>query len=177
MEPPDLFDDPRITATGLFTEAFTGLSARFAAQYAEHGLSSVEFEVLLRLARSPGRQLRMTDLAAQTSLSTSGITRVVDRLERDGLVRRTACPTDRRSSYTVITEAGLARLEEVLPGHLELVDRWFTGQLDAESLEAMLSALRTVRDAVRPEATAGAAGGNSDRASARGYTTSGSRRR
>ena len=90
----------------------------------------------MRLARSPGHRLRMTDLAAQTSLSTSGVTRVVDRMERDGLVRREACPSDRRSSYAVITDAGLTRLEEVLPGHLELIEQWFIGRLLAEQLTA-----------------------------------------
>jgi len=152
----DLFDDPRITAAGLLTEAYTGLTARFAAQYAEHNLSIVEFEVLLRLARSPGQRLRMTDLAAQTSLSTSGVTRVIDRLERDRLVVRTACPTDRRSSYAVITESGLGRLRDVLPGHLELIERWFTGVLSGRELDAVLHGLRAIRDGVRPEATAGA---------------------
>lgn len=151
----NLFDDPRITAVGLFVEAHSGLAARFTAQFAEHGLSIVEFEVLMRLARSPGHELRMSDLAAQTTLSTSGVTRVVDRLDRDGLVRRRACPTDRRSSYAVVTAAGLRRLEEVLPGHLEQIERWFTGQLRPEQLDALLEALRTVRDAVRPDATAG----------------------
>lgn len=151
-----LFDDPRITATGLLAEAFTGLNARFAAQFAEHGLSPVEFEVILRLARSSGRRLRMTDLAAQTSLSTSGVTRVVDRLERDGLVQRVACPTDRRSWYAVLTEAGVTRLQGVLPGHLELIERWFTGLLTESQLTALLEALRVVRDAVRPEAAFGA---------------------
>jgi len=149
------FDDPRITAIGLLAEAFTGLNARFAAQFAEHGLSAVEFELALRLARSPGRQLRMTDLAAQTSLSTSGVTRVVDRLERDGLVQRVACPTDRRSWYAVLTEAGVTRLREVLPGHLELIERWFTGLLTEAQLTALLDGLRVVRDAVRPEAASG----------------------
>jgi DNA-binding MarR family transcriptional regulator len=154
----DLFDDPRITAVGLFAEAFAGVTARLAAQLAEHGLSGVEFEVLLRLVRSPDSNLRMTDLAAQTSLSTSGVTRVVDRLERDGLVRRRSCETDRRISYAVITESGVARLRAVVPGHLELVERWFTGLLTNRQLNAVLRALRTVRDAVRPEATAGAGG-------------------
>lgn len=151
-------DDPRFTAFGLFAEAFTGLTARFAAQFEEHGLSAVEFEVLLRLARSPGCRLRMTDLAGQTSLSTSGVTRVVDRMDRDGLVRREACPSDRRSSYAVITPAGRTRLDEVLPGHLALVQQWFIGQLTPEQLDAMLRSLRTIRDAVNPCATAGAAG-------------------
>lgn len=152
----NLFDDPRITAMGLFAEAFTGLSARLAVQLAEHGLSNVEFEVLIRLARSPQQQLRMTDLAAQTSLSTSGVTRVVDRMERDGLLCRSACPTDRRSWYAVITKSGLARLEGTLPGHLELIEEWFTGRLPGEQLDDVLAGLRVVRDAVRPDATAGA---------------------
>lgn len=152
----NLFDDERITAFGLFAEAYAGLSSRFAAQFAEHGLSTVEFEVLIRLARSADHQLRMTDLAAQTSLSTSGVTRVVDRMERDGLVYRRACPTDRRSSYTVVSDAGLARLAETLPGHLGLIEQWFTGQLSEAQLKALLDGLRTVRDAVSPGATSGA---------------------
>jgi DNA-binding MarR family transcriptional regulator len=99
----------------------------------------------------------MTDLAGQTSLSTSGVTRVVDRMDRDQLVRREACASDRRSSYAVITEAGLRRLEEVLPGHLELVQQWFIGQLSPAQLEQMLESLRRIRDAVNPCATAGSA--------------------
>jgi DNA-binding MarR family transcriptional regulator len=141
---------------GLFTEAFTGLTARVSEQLAGHGVSIVEFEVLIRLGRSPQGQLRMTDLAAQTQLTTSGITRVVDRLERTGLVCREACPTDRRSSFAVITDAGRARMEEVLPGHIELIEHWFTGRLTPDQLAQMLDALRVVRDAVRPGATSGA---------------------
>ncbi|MCI0689974.1 MAG: hypothetical protein L0Y54_22465, partial [Sporichthyaceae bacterium] len=83
-------------------------------------------------------------------------TRVVDRLERDHLVERRACPTDRRGSLAAITEAGLARLDAVLPGHLDLVEKWFTSQLSEADLEALLFSLRTIRDGVRPEATAGA---------------------
>jgi len=150
-----MLDDPRITAMGLFVEAYTGINARFTAQFAEHGLGPVDFEVLMRLARSHGGELRMTDLAAQTGLSTSGVTRVVDRLERDGLAKRRACPTDRRGAFTVITDAGQARLVEVLPAHLQLIDQWFTGLLAPDQLEQVLGALRVIRDAVRPEATTG----------------------
>lgn len=153
-----MLEDPRITAMGLFVEAYSGLNARLNVQFAEHGLGNVDFEVLVRLARSPGGQLRMTDLAAQTGLSTSGVTRVVDRLERDGLATRRACPTDRRGSFTVIAPAGLAKMHEVLPGHLALIDEWFTGRLSPEELTALLSGLRRIRDAVRPEATSGVVG-------------------
>jgi MarR family 2-MHQ and catechol resistance regulon transcriptional repressor len=151
-----LVDDPRITAIGMLIETTHGLEARLEKQYAEHNLSAAEFEVLLRLARTPSQALRMTDLAAQTQLTTSGITRVIDRLERDKLVVRRACATDRRGSFATITNAGLTRLGAVLPGHLALVDLWFTSQLKPAELTALLASLRTVRDAVRPEATAGA---------------------
>jgi DNA-binding MarR family transcriptional regulator len=148
-------DDPRITAMGLLSEAYLGLSAKLACQIAEHDLSPIEFELLLRLGRSPDGQLRMTDLAAQTSLTASGVTRVVDRLERDGLVTRIACPSDRRSLYSVITQSGRARLESVLPGHVELIEKWLTGRLTPDALDALLSGLRRVRDGVRPGAEAG----------------------
>ncbi|MEU4692085.1 MarR family transcriptional regulator [Actinoplanes sp. NPDC023714] len=148
-------DDPRLTAIGLLAETYTGLMNRLAAQFDEHRLSPVEFEVLMRLARTPGNHLRMTDLAGQTTLSTSGVTRVVDRMERGGLVRREACPSDRRSSYAVITDAGMQRLDEVLPGHLELVQQWYVGLLPPAQLDQLLGSLRTIRDAVNPCAVAG----------------------
>jgi len=152
----EYIDDPRLTAVGLLAETYAGLTARLGCQIAQHGLSMIEFEVLIRLGRSPGGRLRMTDLAAQTSLTASGVTRVVDRLERDGLVGRTACPTDRRSLYAVVSESGRARLEAILPDHLKMIDEWFTGRLDADQLDNLLAGLRIVRDAVRPGAEAGA---------------------
>lgn len=152
----DPFDDPRLTAMGLFAEVYTGIADKNRRAFAEAGLSDVDFETLIRLARSPGEGLRMSDLAAQTNLSTSGITRVIDRLEREGLVTREACATDRRAFYPRITEAGRARLMQVLPRHLEDIDHWFTGLLPPAELDHFLSSLRLIRDVVRPCATAGA---------------------
>ncbi|MEV5413602.1 MarR family transcriptional regulator [Thermopolyspora sp. NPDC052614] len=148
-------DDPRLTAAGLLAEVFTGMMTRLTPTLSGAGLSAIDFETLLRLARSPYQRLRMSDLAAQTSLSTSGVTRVIDRLEREGLVTRRACDVDRRASYAVITDAGMARLDQVLPQHLEDIEKWFTGLLDPDQLDAMLDALRIIRDTVRPCATAG----------------------
>lgn len=150
------FDDSRLTAMGLLAEAYTGLSAKMHLSFAAVGLSDIDFETLIRLARSPGQRLRMSDLAAQTSLSTSGVTRVVDRLEREGLVVRQACASDRRASYAAITDAGTDRLGAVLPQHLADIETWFTGLLSAEQLSTLLDTLRIIRDAVRPCATAGA---------------------
>ena len=154
-------DDERLTIMGLLAETFTGLAARGAAQLATHGISPVEFEILLRLARSPLGLLRMTDLSAQTSLTNSGITRVVDRLGERGLVARQACATDRRATYAVVTDSGRALLARVLPSQVELIEAWLLEPLRAEGdeeLAAFVRALRRVRDHVGPCATAGSDG-------------------
>lgn len=152
------FDDPRLTAMGLLAEVHDGLTTKMSVSFAEAGLSDIDFETLIRLARSPEHSLRMSDLAAQTSLSTSGMTRVVDRLEREGLVERRPCTIDRRASYAVLTEAGVTRLVAVVPQHLADIEEWFTGLLSPEELAALLKALRVIRDMVRPCATVGAEG-------------------
>ncbi|MBT2226071.1 MarR family winged helix-turn-helix transcriptional regulator [Nonomuraea sp. NEAU-A123] len=149
-------DDPRLTAMGLLAEVHAGLTARLQPVFGAARLSEIDFETLLRLGRSPRQSLRMSDLAAQTGLSTSGVTRVVDRLERDNLVARVACATDRRASYATLTDAGREKLETVLPRHLDDIDTCLTGLLSAEELEVFLATLRRIRDVVRPCATAGA---------------------
>jgi DNA-binding MarR family transcriptional regulator len=158
-DPAALFDDERLTLAGLLAEAWTSLSARAALQLAGHGMSPVEFEVMIRLARSPLGSLRMTDLSAQTSLTTSGVTRVVDRLQDRGLVAREACLTDRRTTYAVISQAGRDLLAAALPGHLELIETWLVAPLrgpDGEAgLEAFVASLRRLRDHLAPCATAG----------------------
>ncbi|MDH2425723.1 MarR family transcriptional regulator [Sphaerisporangium sp. TRM90804] len=151
------FDDPRLTAIGLLVEVQAGLMDKLSPALAESRLSEVDFETLIRLGRSPEQKLRMSDLAAQTSLSTSGVTRVVDRLEREGLVKRVACASDRRASYATLTADGLARLEGVIPRHVQDIETWFTGLLTPEQLDTLLGTLRVIRDVVRPCATAGAA--------------------
>lgn len=146
------YEDARITAFGLFAEVYTGLMARFAAQLAEHRLSVTEFEVLVRLLRSPEHRLRMTELAGQVALTTSGITRVVDRLERDQLVARAACPEDRRGLWAQLTEQGLTRVTAALPEHLHLIEHHFTGRFTPEELATLITRLREIRDYVNPTA-------------------------
>ncbi|MQA03636.1 MAG: MarR family transcriptional regulator [Streptosporangiales bacterium] len=150
------FDDPRLTAVGLLVETHGGLTARLNEVHFRHGLTGIDFDALIRIARSPDQQLRLGDLAAQTGLSTSGITRIVDRLERGELVRRTRSPGDRRGWAAVLTDTGLARLEQLLPDLLAAIERYLTGQLTPDQLDALLDALHRIRRAVRPDATAGA---------------------
>src|SRR6478752_6428238 len=166
LDGEQLLADPRLTAVGLLFEVSQAVEQQLAAQIAEHGISGVEAGVVIRLARSPENRLRMSDLATQADLSASGLTRVVDRLEKLGLVRREACATDRRVTYAALTPTGLGRVVELMPGHLEGIEEAFTGRLDAADLDALLSALRTVRDAIRPGATAGADGSGGPAATA-----------
>jgi MarR family 2-MHQ and catechol resistance regulon transcriptional repressor len=150
--PTELHHDERITAVGLFVEAYSGLVSRLSGQLAEHGLSLIEFGVLIRLARSAQQRLRMTELAGQVALTTSGITRVVDRLERDDLVRREACPSDRRGSWAVLTDAGMARITAALPGHLTEIEQHFTGRFPPDELAGFIGQLRGIRDHLNPGA-------------------------
>src|ERR1700694_1457347 len=76
----------------------------------EHGLPMTSYEVLHRLQEASGGRMRMCDLAEQAQLSRSGLTRLVDRLEREGLLERCSCNHDARGSYACLTEAGRERL-------------------------------------------------------------------
>lgn len=152
VEVPAPLNDPRLTAMGLLVEAYGGVTARLDVVHAAHGLSGTDFDVLIRLARSPGQHLRMSDLAAQTGLSTSGITRIVDRLEKGALVARQGAPGDRRSLLAVLTPVGAQRLDELLPPLIQEIDRSLTGPLSPTQQAALLDALRTVRAGVRPDA-------------------------
>src|SRR6266498_3295229 len=144
------YDDERLTAIGLFVETYRALSATLARSLADSGLSDNWFELLLRLARSPASRLRMSDLAAQTGLSPSGLTRAIDRLEESGLVTRQVCPSDRRGAFAVLTPAGRERLESALPDHLSEVQESFVDVLSPTEMAALTGTLRKLRDSLNP---------------------------
>ena len=150
-------DDDRLTLAGLFFEAHAGLVAELGRHLeTQSGLTGQWFEVLLRLARSPDGRLRMSDLARQVVMTPSGLTRAVDRMEAAGLVRRETCSTDRRVFYAVLTAKGRRRIETAVPGHIERIEECFTAHLEPKERAALESALRKLRDALRPESDAGA---------------------
>lgn len=141
----DLCGDERIQAYGMFLEAHAAVSDLVRRELeAAAGIGMLEFEVLLRLARTPGNHLRMTDLAEQVGLTTSGTTRLVDRVEALGLAARESCPTDRRSFEVVLQPKGRRLLDDVLPEHLASLERHVAQPLggDLASLEAPMRALR-----------------------------------
>jgi len=102
-----------------------------------HELPMASYDVLVQLSESPGSSLRMTELAERVLLSRSGLTRLVDRLEREGLVERQACPSDARGTLAVLTGAGWTRLREAWPTHLAgVVDR-VVGRFTPAELETL----------------------------------------
>ena len=108
---------------------------------ADHGLPLTSHEVLLRLAGAPQGKMRMHDIASSVLLSRSGLTRLVDRLERDGLVHRCSCENDARGAYAVITEAGRVKLAEAGASHLEAVRRLFLSHYTEAELDQLGSLL------------------------------------
>jgi DNA-binding MarR family transcriptional regulator len=101
---------------------------------ATHDLPLRSYEVLLLLEDAPERRLRMSDLSRSVLLSPSGMTRLVDRLQREGLVGRERCAEDGRGYYAVLTDAGDQRLQEARTTHLAGVRRLFLDRLGDDDL-------------------------------------------
>jgi MarR family 2-MHQ and catechol resistance regulon transcriptional repressor len=151
--PADPLDDARLTLAGLFAESYTGLRTQLERRLSQEcGLPLQSFVLLLRLARSPDRRLRMSDLADQTGLTPSGLTRAIDRLTDAGLVKRMACPSDRRGSFAALTPKGLRRVTDAVGPHLRHLDEAFVGLLTEDEQTALAVILRKVRDHVNPGA-------------------------
>jgi DNA-binding MarR family transcriptional regulator len=111
-----------------------------------HSLPMTSYEVLHHLEESTGGRMRMCDLAEQAQLSRSGLTRLVDRLERDGLLERCSCDHDARGSYACMTPVGRVRLEEARVTHLAVVREHFFSRFS----EAELSTLADMWERIAP---------------------------
>lgn len=138
-------DDALVTTFGRLLEAQSTLERRLGVELeARCGLSLAWFEVLVRLARSEREQLTMSALAEQVSLTTSGITRLVDRMATAGLVKRVPDPADRRVSYARLTTAGGEKLTEALPVHAANLRDVFAdfSEADRRTFDALLDRLR-----------------------------------
>jgi len=104
-------------------------------------MSVNEYGTLMHLSEAPGRRLRMSDLAAASTLSLSGMTRIMNRLEALGLVQRERCASDGRGLEAVLTDAGLDRLRQAWPTHLHSVRRHMLDHLHAVDLPAVTTAI------------------------------------
>jgi DNA-binding MarR family transcriptional regulator len=127
-----------------FLRAHATLMRRLEVELAQAtGLALADFDVLAQVARAGG-ELRMTDLAARALISRSGMTRRVDRLVEEGLVRRANAGADARGVVVALTDAGVARLTETAPVHLRGVSKLFVAQLDDQELALLKNALDNV---------------------------------
>jgi DNA-binding MarR family transcriptional regulator len=108
------------------------------------GLSHPQYEILVRLARAPDGELRMTELADTLLSSKSGLTYQVTQLEKAGLVERRSCPSDVRGVLAVLTEAGRWLLERAAPGHVTLVRALLIDVLSPDQLATLADALGEV---------------------------------
>lgn len=148
-----MLQDSRLTLAGLLAESYTGLRQELDQRLRqESGLSLQRFVLLLRLARSPDRRLRMSDLADQTNLTPSGLTRAIDRMEAARLVERVACPDDRRGAYAALTGAGLDRVTRAVRPHLRHLDEVLLGVLSRRDQADLERILRKLRNHVNPGA-------------------------
>jgi DNA-binding MarR family transcriptional regulator len=114
---------------------------------AQHALTLNDYEVLLRLAYAPEHAMRRVDLAEQVVLTASGITRLLEGLERCGLVTKRSCDSDRRVVYAELTDEGYAKLREASPTHLDGIERLYAGRFTAaerETLDELLGRLTAV---------------------------------
>jgi MarR family 2-MHQ and catechol resistance regulon transcriptional repressor len=140
-------DDALISTFGRLVEVQGQLERQLGGDLeARCGLPHAWFEVLVRLSRSDGGQLTMGALAGQVTLTTGGVTRLVDRMEAAGYVTRLPCATDRRVSYAAITDAGRAKLDEAATVHAANLRTVFDGFSARErtTLDTLLDRLRAV---------------------------------
>ncbi len=115
----------------------------------ELGLALSKFEVLLKLADAPGGRMRMLELADSVLLSKSGLSRLVDRMEESGLVRREGCPPDRRGKFAVLTDEGRRVLRRAAPVHLRGIQEHFASHLDGDEVRVLAGLLGKVNAAAR----------------------------
>jgi MarR family transcriptional regulator, 2-MHQ and catechol-resistance regulon repressor len=139
-------DDPAISTYGRLVEVTRRLEQAFGATIScGFGLPLPRFELLLRLARSPGEQLTMSALADQLGVTSGGATRLVDRVAADGLVARRTCTEDRRVHHVALTDAGRELLAKVLAEHRADLERELTSRLTGDTqaqLDGLLDQLR-----------------------------------
>jgi DNA-binding MarR family transcriptional regulator len=145
-------DDAEMSAWHALIRAHSRVVRRLEAELeAEHGLTLPAYEVLAHLSEAPDQQLRMTDLAKHAVLTPSGLTRLVDKLAREGLVERRRCAADARVVYAGLTQVGMTRLLAAYPTHVRGVREHFLDWLSRGQQSAVSDALADLAGACRAE--------------------------
>jgi DNA-binding MarR family transcriptional regulator len=128
-----------------FLRAYAAITRELSGRLEQaHGLSLRDYDVLVQLYSAPDRQMRRIDLARTVILSPSGITRLLEGLERAGLVGRHNCESDQRVTYAVLTDAGAAKFEGANATHVADVEELFASRFsraESEQLAELLGRL------------------------------------
>ncbi|GGX16452.1 MarR family transcriptional regulator [Streptomyces chartreusis] len=114
------------------------------------GMPHIYYGLLVKLAESPRRRLRMTELAMYAKITRSRLSHAIARLEKNGWVRREDCPDDKRGQFAVLTDAGVAVLKETAPGHVEAVRQAMFDRLTEEQQKALGEIMRIVAEGLQP---------------------------
>ncbi|MEJ7771061.1 MAG: MarR family winged helix-turn-helix transcriptional regulator [Geodermatophilaceae bacterium] len=140
-------DPTALASWRVFLRAHAVVTRRLEAELVEEqDLPLASYDVLFQLVDAPGRRLRMTELASAVLLSRSGISRLVDRLQREGLVIREAASEDGRGMYAVLQPAGVSRLRDAAPTHLRGVAEHMTSKFSEDELDALRALLERLCD-------------------------------
>jgi DNA-binding MarR family transcriptional regulator len=136
----------------LFLTAHVKLLDRIETNLAAAGLPPLEwYDVLFTLKEAPGHRLRLSEVADKVLLSRSNLTRLVDRLEAAGLLRRERCPSDRRGAFAVLTDPGLTMQQTMWTVYSQGITEYFSDHLSAEEVQVMQQALKRILAALDAE--------------------------
>lgn len=153
--------DDELHAWRSFLRAHATVVRRLEADLvATHGLQLAVYDVLVQLVEAPERRLRMTELAGRVLLSRSGLTRLVDRMVRDGHVQREQDPQDARGVLAVLTDPGFEALKAASPTHLDGITRYVVDRLSTDELAAWGAASARLADSPAEGSGEGSAAGS-----------------
>ena len=125
-----------------FLRAHAAITRELSAQLQrEHDLTLNDYEVLLHLSHADDGRMRRVDLAQQVVLTASGITRLLEGLERAGYVRKESCSSDARVSYAALTDEGREKLSVAAETHLRGIDELFVSRYSGSELTALAELL------------------------------------
>ena len=134
-----------------YVEAVTLLDDHLDRQLQrDAGMPHIYYGLLVRLAESPDRRLRMTELAKLAKITRSRLSRAVARLEKQGWVRREDCPSDRRGQFAVLTEEGFDVLRQAAPGHVDAVRQAVFDRLSPEQQKSLGEIMRIIAEGLQP---------------------------
>ena len=143
-------DEPRLAAWRTFITAHAAVIGRIEREMAAAQVIPLTwYDVLIELYEAPERQLRLHKLADAIVLSRSGLTRLIDRLEAAGLLRRETATTDRRGAYAVLTDAGITAMRVAWPVYARGITELFARHLSDTEAASLTDALRRILAATR----------------------------